>query len=98
MRPVSKVSIENIANRPSNLQIEILEALSILNATPPETSYIGDLPRTGDILDALGRCRDNVGYASVSRSLNRLWRAGKVNAYSGLFYTRGKGYRWSLAA
>lgn len=98
MTPVIKVSHENIDNRSSQMQAAILEILADRRAFPPSSSFIGDLPRTGDIVDALGRDRDKAGYASVSRSLNRLWKAGKVHAYSATLYIKGKGYRWSLAA
>ena len=98
MSPVINISHENIDNRSSQMQAAILEILADRRAVPPTSSFIGDLPRTGDIVDALGRSRDKAGYASVSRSLKRLWKAGKVQAYSSILCARGNGYRWSLTA
>ena len=49
------------------------------------------------IVDALGYARDKSGFASVSRSLARLCKAGKVTAYQPSLLTRGKGARYCLA-
>lgn len=98
MIPVINISHENVDNRTSQMQAAILEILASRGANPPATSFIGNLPRTGDIVDALGRPRDKTSYAAVSRSLKRLWMAGKVNAHSPSIATQGMGYRWSLAA
>jgi hypothetical protein len=98
MSPVINVLMRDFDNRPSQMQSAILEILASRGANPPATGFIGNLPRTGDIVDALGRARDKTSYAAVSRSLKRMWVAGKVNAYSPSIATQGMGYRWSLAA
>ena len=87
-----------IDNRCSQLQGAILKVLACYPKKGREGGYIGDLARTGDVVDALGRARDKAGYASVARSLNRLWVAGRIHAYSSEIFTRGKGYRWALPA
>ena len=78
------------------MQRDIIAAMVAMGANPPASSFIGNLPRTGDIVDAIGRNRDKAGFASVSRALARLRREGLVNAYVAEVATRGHGYRWSL--
>lgn len=78
---VSKIPNQNIDNRLSDLQRQILAVLATAGQPEPDGDYqrIGHLPRTGDIVDALGRRRDKAGFASVSRALARLERAGLVD-------------------
>jgi hypothetical protein len=55
------------------------------------------LPRTGDVVDALGYPRNKASFASVSRSLNRLWNKGEVlRYYDRERCTRGKGGYYCL--
>jgi hypothetical protein len=91
---VSKVRNENIDNRFA-MQRAILAYLATVGQ--PRGDYIGHLPRTGDIVDGLGYARDKAGFASVSRSLARLCKAGKVDAYLPQLRTRGNGARYCLA-
>lgn len=98
MSRLSMSTYKNIDNRPSQLQGAILEILERYPKKGREGGFIGDLAQTGDIVDALGRARDKAGYASVARSLKRLWDAGRIHAYSSEIYIRGKGYRWALPA
>jgi hypothetical protein len=65
----------------------------------PRGNYIiGHLARTGDVVRALGLPDNRSSFASVSRSLARLCKAGKVDAYLPPLSTRGKGARYCLAA
>lgn len=96
MSPVSNIAVDNVTNRTSVVQRDILVFLD--DYPPPDSSYIGHLPRTRDIVDALGRHRDKAAYASVSRSLRRLWEAGRINAYQGVMASPGYGHRWSARA
>ncbi len=93
-RPVINVPQQNLANR-RDLQTAILEYLATMGG--PEGDRIGHLPRTGDVVDAVGRQRDNAGFATVSRSLARLRRDGRVVAFQPSLLTRGKGFFWALA-
>lgn len=92
---VSKVQNRNIDNRLSPLQRQILDYLA--HVGQPIGDRIGHLPRTGDVVDAVGRPRDKGNFASVSRALRRLCAAGLVNAYVPALRTRGKGLHWSLS-
>lgn len=94
MRTVSNVRVADIDNRFA-MQRAILAYLATVGQ--PRGNYIGHLPRTGDIVDALGYTRGKSGFASVSRSLARLCKAGKVNACYAALCTRGKGARYCLA-
>lgn len=96
MNRLAKTPIEDIANRLPEQQRRILAYLAAY--PPPAGEYIGDLPRTSDVVDALGRARDKAGYASVSRSLSRLWAAGRIESYAPFLATRGFGRRWSTRA
>ena len=92
--PVNKVLVDNIFNRLSPMQREIMDYLA--NFDGPIGNRIGHLPRTGDIIDGIGRARTNASFAAVSRSLARLHANGLVDAYHAELCTRGNGARWSL--
>lgn len=98
---VSKWPTCAFANRPlSQLQRAILEYLA--TKLPDRVDHghygygIGHLPRTGEIIDALGRRRDKCGFAAVSRSLTRLLAAELILAWRSPFATRGDGCHYSL--
>jgi hypothetical protein len=95
MRSVNNVPNENLDNRFAK-QRAILVYLATVGQ--PRGDYIGHLPRTGNIVDALGYPRTKLGFASVSRSLARLCKAGKVHAYYPSRCTPGMGARYCLAA
>jgi hypothetical protein len=86
------MTIDNRLTRPD----QILAYLATVGQ--PRGNSIGHLPRTGDIIAALGLPRTRASYASVSRSLARLCKAGKVDCYSGEIYIPGKGGRYCLAS
>ena len=90
----SKVPKQNIDNRLSDLQTQILAYLATTGQ--PHGERIGHLPRTGNIVDAVGRERDKAGFAAVSRALSRLEKAGLISAYAPQLTTRGKGYHWAV--
>jgi len=94
--PVKKVRKQNFTNRHtiSPVQHQILNLLAA--AGQPVGDRIGHLPRTGDIVDALGLPRTKSAFASVSRSLSRLVTAGKVIGYEPSITTRGKGRHYGL--
>jgi len=92
---VSKGPQKTLDNRFA-MQRAILAYLATVGQ--PRGDYIGHLPRTGDIVDALGYPRNKAGFASVSRSLARLCEAGKVEAHYGSICTPGKGARYCLTA
>jgi hypothetical protein len=48
------------------------------------------------VITALGLPRTPQSYASVSRSLARLRKAGAVVAYDGEVLSQGRGYRYAL--
>lgn len=84
----------------SQLQRAILEVLATAGRPEPKEDgsvTIGHLPRVGDVVDALGRRRDKAGFASVSRALLRLERAGLVTSHRGMACTAGKGFHYALA-
>jgi hypothetical protein len=98
--PVNKLAQGNLVNRQ---QLEILRALlPTVRPDPPAdaygTIYIGDLPRTGAIIDAIGLVRSPKAYASVSRSLARLEANELVVSFSGLIFRQGKGRSYQLTA
>jgi len=93
-RSVNKVPVNNGFNRLSPMQREIMGYLA--NCDGPIGNRIGHLPRTGDIIDAIGRLRTNASFAAVSRSLARLAANGLVDAYHAELRTRGDGSHWSL--
>ncbi|KQZ31600.1 hypothetical protein ASD50_15155 [Mesorhizobium sp. Root552] len=73
------------------------QILNILTASgQPIGGKVGHLPRTGDIVDALGLPRTKVSFASVSRSLARLAAAGRIVGYSTSMATRGFGRHWGI--
>lgn len=92
--PVNNVPADNDFNRLSPMQREIMRYLA--NCDGPVGNRIGHLPRTGDIIDAIGRPRTNASFAAVSRSLARLAAHGLVDAYHAELRTRGDGSHWSL--
>lgn len=92
--PVIKVPKQNLDNRLSTMQVALLANLR--SAGQPIGEKIGHLPRTGDMVDALGLPRDKKSYASISRSLDRLRKAGMVVAYSPSIATRGNGNHWAV--
>lgn len=92
--PVNKVLVDNVFNRLSPMQREIMDYLA--NFDGPIGNRIGHLPRTGDIIDGIGRARTNASFAAVSRSLSRLRAAGLIDAYDTELRTRGDGSHWSL--
>lgn len=92
--PVNTVPVENGYNQLSPMQREILRHLATCSG--PMGNRIGHMPRTGDIIDAIGRPRTNSSFASVSRSLGRLQAAGLIDAYRAELCTRGDGAHWSL--
>jgi len=87
---------ENNVSRLSKMQKEIL--LCLMAFKVPDTEYIGDLPRTGEIIEALGRPRTASNYAVVSRALSRLEERGLVRLYRPYLAARGRGLHYSLAA
>jgi hypothetical protein len=93
------MTVSNIHNADLDNRFVMQQAILAYLATvgQPRGSHIGHLPRTGDIVDALGYPRDKSGFASVSRSLARLCKSGKVHAYYAQLVTRGKGAHYCLA-
>jgi len=73
----------------STLQREIVQALAMIENRAVPTSAI---------IDAVGRPRDPVGYASVSRALRRLVARGHVITYRDSPSLRGPGSVYQLAA
>ena len=94
--PVVKIRNRNVDNRPalSPLQHQILNILTA--AGQPIGEKIGHLPRTGEIVDALGWTRDKSSFASVSRSLRRLEGAGRIASYHHSIATRGNGRHYAV--
>ncbi|RUV94329.1 hypothetical protein EOA75_11790 [Mesorhizobium sp. M1A.F.Ca.IN.022.07.1.1] len=82
---------------PSSGAARAHQILNILTAAgQPQWGKIGHLPRTGDIVDALGLPRTKTAFASVSRSLARLERAGRIVSYAPAMATRGNGFHWAV--
>ncbi len=94
MTEAIKLPDQNIDNRLSEMQAAIVAYLETFPG--PIGDRIGHLPRTGDVVDAIGFPRTKAAFASVSRSLSRLAQAGKVSAYSPSISTRGNGVHWCL--
>ena len=100
--PVNKLPKQNLVNRPhlSALQVSILRHLASIGPPGPVDQYgqqyIGHWPTTGTIILAIGRRKDRVAYAAVSRALARLSRTGLVLAAECLFMP-GKGLRYGLS-
>lgn len=94
METANKGRNETLISRLSKVQKGILAYLA---TTPqPSGTYIGNLARTGDIIDALGGERTASKYAIVSRSLRRLEERGLVCGYAAEIATTGKGLRYAL--
>lgn len=94
--PVIKGRKQTFDNRTavSPLQHHILNVLAA--AGQPIGERIGHLPRTGDIVDALGWPRNKSSFASVSRSLKRLEQAARIVSYSPSVATRGNGFHYAV--
>jgi hypothetical protein len=98
---VINVQDQNIDNRLNaigrRLSVQQRRILTYLaGAGQPIGSFIGNLPRTGDVVDQLGLVRNKTGFASVSRSLARLNSIGLIASYSPNICTRGCGYHWAV--
>lgn len=94
METANIVRQENLISRLSKVQKEILANLATFSQ--PIGTYIGNLPRTGDIIDALGRDRTASNYAVISRALTRLCSRGLISAFHGEIYSQGKGFRYAI--
>jgi len=100
MKTANKIQHENIISRLSKLQKEILAHL----VTAPQPVPRGDglltayhLPRTGDIIDALGRERTAANFAAVSKAMLRLQGRGLINSYQAVVcHWRGKGSGYAI--
>jgi hypothetical protein len=103
METANKVGDENFISRLSKVQKDILAFL----ATAPQPLYqpneygtynTNNAPRTGDVIDALGRERTPSNYAVVSRAMGRLEARGLINVFhSAVFYRPGKGRCYALS-
>jgi hypothetical protein len=102
METANNIPHENLISRLSKVQKEILAYL--ITAPQPlhepneygtyNTTYV---PRTGDIISALGRKRTPSNYAVVSRALRRLQARGLINVFhSAVFYRQGKGCAYAV--
>jgi hypothetical protein len=91
----NKIPIQNIVNRTNARRSDILDALDNLGALGARGNFIGHLPSTGDVIDAMGLARDATTFASVSRSLRRMAVAGLIREWRATLCHRGKGARWS---
>lgn len=93
---VKNIPKQKVFNRvqPSIMQHQIMNILTA--AGHPIGEKIGHLPRTGEIIEALGLPRTNSSYASVSRSLSRLEKAGRIVGYTPYIGTPGKGRHWGV--
>jgi hypothetical protein len=99
-QPVNKGPRGSFDNR-FTIQQRILAYLATIEQPKPNADgslYIGGLSRTGDVVNALGLPRNKSSFASVSRSLARLCKTGKVDAYLGGMCTQGKGAFYCLSA
>ena len=85
----------NVVSRLSRVQKDILAFLATV--PPPSTEDLTAWPTTGDVIEAIGRERNNSNYASVSRALARLADRGLVEAWSSFGHIQGKGHRYRLA-
>jgi hypothetical protein len=99
--PVKNVRVKNNLNRGwfSALQVAILEHLATIGPARPRGDgmyYVGHWPTTGAIAVAVGRPKDNTSMVSVSRSLDRLCRAGLVVAAWTEVALAGRGRRYGL--
>jgi hypothetical protein len=98
METANKGTKQNIVSRLSGVQKEILSYL----ATTPQPEVLGDgyrihhLPRTGNIIDALGRPRTSSNYTAISKALKRLEERGLVSSYQSEAAHRGKGLAYAL--
>jgi len=95
--PVNKVARADLVNRLSPMQRAIINALDPM--PEPAGGYISlkGMPTTGGVIERIGRLREPKSYASVSRSLERLVRAGLVEACSGQLCIQGRGFRYALS-
>ena len=81
----------------SQLQKAVLE---VLDTFPSYEQALADpsikgMASTGRVIDALGRPRDNVSYAAVSKALNRLVERDLVVPFVAGVMLRGKGRRYA---
>lgn len=90
----NKILDGNIVIRLSKMQRAILRYLAGIPI--PTDSYIGNLPRTGDIIEAIGRARTPQAYSAVSRALHRLESRGLISSYASYLCIPGKGRRYAL--
>jgi hypothetical protein len=91
--PVKKVSSWDLINRRlSPMQRAII---GVLNVSVKEAFPRG-MHSTGQVIAAIGRQPDSKSYASVSRSLDRLARAGLVEIWHAHCRLQGSGYRYAL--
>ena len=95
--------MQNVVNRLSRLQKDILTFLATVSPPSMETPdeygrvSLAVLPTTGAVIEAVGRERNPANYAIVSRALVRLVERGLVQAWSGELLTQGKGHHYCLA-
>lgn len=85
----------------SRLQCAILDVLKAVKPSPctPDqwgAEYIGHLPTSGQILEALGRDRTNANYAAVSKALRRLEERRLIVSHRSQLWLRGKALRYAL--
>ncbi|WP_445222164.1 hypothetical protein ACKWRH_21100 [Bradyrhizobium sp. Pa8] len=96
----NKIQHENLVSRLSKMQKEIISYLFTAPQPTPHPSgglTVYHLPRTGDIIDALGRERTAANFAAVSKALLRLEKRGLIYSYRAeLCYWRGKGSGYAL--
>jgi DNA-binding MarR family transcriptional regulator len=90
MDPVNNIPDENIINRLSPMQLDIL------NVFPKDDGTRATIMTTGKIIDQIGRNRDGNAYASVSRSLDRLVKLGLLAAWTTQLCRPGRGYIYRL--
>jgi hypothetical protein len=92
--PVNKTQTLQLDNR-LEMQRRILAYLRTRDKY--NVIHGGDMPSTGNVVDALGMPRTKSSFASVSRSLrSRLVIAGKVETYRAMCNLQGKGLRYCL--
>lgn len=98
----NNIQQENLISRLSKVQKEILAHLVTAAQPLDQPNEYGtydtrNVPRTGDIIDTLGRERTPSNYAVVSRALRRLQARGLINVFhSSVFYSQGKGCAYSI--
>lgn len=99
METANNIQHENLISRLSKVQKEILAYLVTTPQPIPhgdDTITVYHLPRTGDVIDALGRKRTPSNYAVVSRALSRLRARGLIFSYCGFLCWRGQGNGYAV--